>query len=543
MEATLHEEIPPGSEDDLLERDENDANYTIEGARGGSTGSSESDVFDEHEPSTEADSRPGTKRRKPQEKEKQKKKEKWQWVKKDLVSPIELPSLLVPKGRALRGETPLTMFKAVFDNEPIHLMTFESKRYRLCNRTKMKPITHNEMEVFLGMCRYMSVVHVPHRRWYWSPSTRQDTIANAVTLNRWEEILSVLHLSDPALEKKSTDPGFDRLQKVRPTVNMLNLSFSSLAEAEKCQAVDELIITFKGGHFLKVYMAKKPTKWGYKVWVRAGQTGYVHKRELHGDNLKSDPTDAPPAIGESGLIVIRVTTDVPVGTYLFFNNFFVSPPLLAYLKQRGLHSTCTMRKDRAAQCPLQSEKDLKAQGRGSYDYRVDRENGIIVCEWYDNRLVIMGSNVHGVEPLVKVKRFDRKRKEHIEVDCPALIRSYNQNMGGVDKCDMLLSFYRMHFKTKKWYKRVIFHLTDVAVVNAWLLYRRIIPDCNIQLGMFKLTLARGLIQAEAASVLESDPVVEDLQAPARSTQNRSFPVKASSVSQDVRYDRVSYFPW
>lgn len=68
-----------------------------------------------------------------------------------------------------------------------------------------------------------------------------------------------------------------------------------------------------------------------------------------------------------------------------------------------------MHKNRTAKWPLMTEKELKKQSRHSFDYKVDRDHSIMVCEWY-NKLVIMGSNVHGVHPLVKVKWFERKNK-------------------------------------------------------------------------------------------------------------------------------------
>lgn len=60
---------------------------------------------------------------------------------------------------------------------------------------------------------------------------------------------------------------------------------------EDCLGVDERIIPFKGRPSLKVYMNKKPRKWGYKVWMLAGRSGYVYKIQLYGDNLVTDITD------------------------------------------------------------------------------------------------------------------------------------------------------------------------------------------------------------------------------------------------------------
>lgn len=74
---------------------------------------------------------------------------------------------------------------------------------------RMKVISQNELEVFLGICMYMSIVDTSFRRSYWSLNTRQDMVADAMTINRLEEILSALHLNDPALENKSSEGGFD----------------------------------------------------------------------------------------------------------------------------------------------------------------------------------------------------------------------------------------------------------------------------------------------------------------------------------------------
>ena len=54
------------------------------------------------------------------------------------------------------------------------------------------------------------------------------------------------------------------------------------------------------------------------------------------------------------------------------------------------------------------------------------------------------------------------RKKHINVSCPSLINAYNKNVGGVDKCDMLISLYRNSLQSKKWYKRIIFHMLDMT---------------------------------------------------------------------------------
>lgn len=129
----------------------------------------------------------------------------WRWDKRDIAPSTKLFNELKPKATAASGKTPLKMFRIMFGEDLIVLLTFESNRYRMCNHPRMKVICQNEMEVFLGIYMYTSILDILFRRSYWSSNTRQDMVADVMTVNRWEEILSVLHLNDPALEKSSED--------------------------------------------------------------------------------------------------------------------------------------------------------------------------------------------------------------------------------------------------------------------------------------------------------------------------------------------------
>ena len=134
--------------------------------------------------------------------------------------------------------------------------------------------------------------------------------------------------------------------------------------------------------------------------------------------------------------------------------------------------TATARSDRLEKCPLQADKALKQQGRGSHDYRTDMNSGIVLVKWLDNKCVHVCSTYVNPEESVEVQRWNRKGKKYIKVKCPKVVQEYNKNMGGVDLSDMLISLHRTSIKTKRWYLKVLYHCVDIAKVNAWLLYRR-----------------------------------------------------------------------
>jgi len=93
--------------------------------------------------------------------------------------------------------------------------------------------------------------------------------------------------------------------------------------------------------------------------------------------------------------------------------------------------------------------------------------------WKDTKVVNLLSTCVGADSVIKVKRFDKKLKKHVEVDCPAIIKTYNKHMCGVDLLDGLLGRYKIKTRSRKWYIRLFYHMLDVTIVNSRLLHRRI----------------------------------------------------------------------
>lgn len=66
---------------------------------------------------------------------------------------------------------------------------------------------------------------------------------------------------------------------------------------------------------------------------------------------------------------------------------------------------------------------------------------------------------------------------------------YNAQMGGVDVSDMMTNTYAALRKTRKWYKKLAFHLSDLCMTNAYVLYKHVtgkpIPHCDFVMAVAK----------------------------------------------------------
>ena len=90
---------------------------------------------------------------------------------------------------------------------------------------------------------------------------------------------------------------------------------------------------------------------------------------------------------------------------------------------------------------------------------VVRQQGLIVnLPWIESKT-----------PASKVKRYDRSKKTHIDVDRSLVVGVYNPNMGGIDLFDMMSTFCKGQLKSKRWCLYISYHTLIMAMANSWFL--------------------------------------------------------------------------
>ena len=101
----------------------------------------------------------------------------------------------------------------------------------------------------------------------------------------------------------------------------------------------------------------------------------------------------------------------------------------------------------------------------------------------------------------KMVESNRQTKGGQKKKKPESIILYNNFMCGVDRMDQLMSYYSPLRKTLKWYRKVVLQHLDMAMVNAFILYKKV-GGTKAQLKFRKSVIA---------SLLSSDiRIYEDL---------------------------------
>jgi len=142
----------------------------------------------------------------------------------------------------------------------------------------------SEIKAFIALLIAMEMHNLPIVHLYWStdPLYRVQPIAEVMLIKRFKKLRQAHHLNDNTHATKRGDDNFDKLSKLHPLVDELNISFQNECVSPSSQSTDEAMILFKGRNSMKQYMPLKPIKRGYKVWMCCDSaSSYVYQFSIY----------------------------------------------------------------------------------------------------------------------------------------------------------------------------------------------------------------------------------------------------------------------
>ncbi|ETN05271.1 hypothetical protein PPTG_14044 [Phytophthora nicotianae INRA-310] len=158
------------------------------------------------------------------------------------------------------------------------------------------------------------------------------------------------------------------------------------------------------------------------------------------------------------------------------DRFYTSVQLAYQLLKRQVYCVGTIQDDRQDFCQdiaVKSGKRPKKIDHGTTRMAVAKNCPLMTSlVWWDRRPVLLfgTGGSRAMESCYRWKSGGRRS----EIPCPSMMRDYHRWMGGVDVHDQLrLQRYSLQQQTKckKYYKAIFLGLVDVAIVNAYIVYR------------------------------------------------------------------------
>ena len=448
-------------------------------------------------------------------------------------------------------KSPYEYFKEFFTLDLLSEISNLTNEYSVEQSGASINATVSEIEQFLGILIFSSILESSDYRTYWQPATRWHCIADVMGINRFEKLKRYFHLCRNVDAKKPDEEGYDPLFKIRLLFDQIRSKCLSIPPSQ-WQSIDEQMVPFKGRHQHKQYLPNKPSKWGFKFIARASSSGILHDFIMY----CGQHTQIRERVENFSLmnnIVHSLCTTLPrvPNIKLFIDNYYTNFKLICHLKEVfAIQTTGTIRSNRLHGCPLKSEKDLRQEGRGSFDQFVDLNSNTTVVRWFDNKAVTAVSTIYEAQPLGQVSRWSRSERAIKTMSIPNIISMYNRSMGGVDLCDMLLSLNRIDRKSKKWYMRIVYYFIVLAVNNSWLIYRQSLPKqkdkpgVRMSLKTFSQRIAEGLTLAKKVSSSLNKRLSESCDPGEKNIklQDRHRRCNEAIISRDIQFDGLYHLP-
>ena len=171
--------------------------------------------------------------------------------------------------------TPLNYFKIFWSDDIINLLVEQTNLYSVQQTGSSISTNKSEMEQFIGIQMLMSIVSLPAYYMYWAVDTKYSPIADIMSINRYKKMRQYIYCNDNS-KRNSQENQENKLYKIKPVLNMVRENCTK-TEPEVNQPIDKQIIPAKISHSgIRQCNPKKPKKWGFKNFVRAGESGIMH---------------------------------------------------------------------------------------------------------------------------------------------------------------------------------------------------------------------------------------------------------------------------
>nr|XP_034839650.1 piggyBac transposable element-derived protein 4-like [Maniola hyperantus] len=257
------------------------------------------------------------------------------------------------------------------------------------------------------------------------------------------------------------------INKILDFANQMIAIFQDLYKPQQQLFHDESMLLFRGRLSFRQYIKTKKAKYGVKFYILTTSDGYILNFKINqgkNNDTYTDDTDTALKSKTEKLVMNLMQPYLYKGHEIYMDNYYNSVALSDKLLSCRTHTTGTLRKDRKDNPKEVVRKVLKKD-----EHVWMRKGKVYVSAWKDKRIVTMITTQHHPRLIITRNRFGKLLKK------PKEVAEYNKYMSGIDISDQMLSYYSTPKKTIRWYKKVFFHIFDMAIWNAYYTFRK---HCN-----------------------------------------------------------------
>ena len=263
-------------------------------------------------------------------------------------------------------------------------------------------------------------------------------------------------------------------------LNMMDRTFVQSYKTGRDLSFDKGCCPYKGRVIFRCYNPKKPAKWHLKMFeVSDSRTGYVIAFDIYtGKNktrcaLNADVLD--PQLTQTTKVVLGLMKKGNLlgrGTMFIWTTIIQVQIFFFEHHSKEVFSCGTCRKNRRNMPKAVTKAVFKKKG----DCVFRRDGPLLALKWCEKKKdVFMLSTIHEAS-FVEMGKVDRRRNK---IEKPEAVYYYCSRMGGVDLSDQLLNYFTFLRKSTKWSRKLLIHLFNLVILNAYIL--------NKHYGLKKMT--------------------------------------------------------
>ena len=355
-------------------------------------------------------------------------------------------------------------------------------------------ITSDDLKAYIGIRMITALDPKAAIEDYWStnPALGNEYIKQTMSRRRFLNITRYIHINDPIndpvrvtdLNEKKRRMTAEPLYKVSNLLDHVHMKCKELYNLHQQLSLDEAMVKCHGQHWGIVGAPNKPAKRGFKVWTLAdGTSGYIYDFEVY---LRKERE-----IGLTQRVVESLTNSLYGRYHIVFVDKYYTSIALAQSLLRNKTYICGSFNTSRIYWPTDLKPDkrkpkkndpVRNLKRGESLARQTKKGDIVACVWKDSATVFNLSTCYDVVPNQRRDVIDRKVRSEKSggwikeaYACPPSIIEYNKYMGGVDRHDHLRSSYSLQRSSPKWWMYIAWFAIDVALVNAYLIYKETFP--------------------------------------------------------------------